>query len=292
MESCGSIEKLLYQKIVLYDEDDTEDFLKCLRLRLMHNEFAKTTTTSLYLEGPLDESTVIELLSLCSGVTCLALSDDTEAFAEDTLLLWRALDALPLMSLTLNMVIDFKPSIGTFNVLKNLTHLDIMDKRILRKNHKGLYGLDSLTHICLPLSVRTSDPAAVMGLISNARLRVLAFRVEDSHERVQLFLQMNGTLDARIVLLPSIMENWDELGRGDMLLWELAEEKVMLPIPHNSAFVLSHIRSSSYKAIYIEGHRCLSLPSIVNGYADYNGDEIESDDESCTTYSIARTKGP
>jgi hypothetical protein len=34
--------------------------------------------------------------------------------------------------------------------------------------------------------------------------------------------------------LPSIMVQWDELGCGNLMVWELVEEKIRLPLTHNS----------------------------------------------------------
>ncbi|KAG1837850.1 hypothetical protein DFJ58DRAFT_734140 [Suillus subalutaceus] len=240
------MERLVYKKIVLDGEDETREFLECLRLRPMHIGFAQNSITSLYLRGALNESTLIQILSLCNGLTCLVLFVRTDAFMNDASSLRRALDALQLKSLTLAMAIDFTNSINTFDVFKNLTHLEIVDRLVLKKPHAGLEALHSLTHICLVLAPPSCNPVTVMRLIGNARLRVLAFRVEHSHHEIERFLQKHKILDRRIVLLPSLMVMWDELGRGDMLVWELAEEKVRLPIPQNSgSFIASFGNGSS-----------------------------------------------
>jgi hypothetical protein len=240
------MEQLMYQKIVLCGEDESKDFLECLRLRPMHIDFAQQSIRSLYLGGALHASTLINILSLCKGLTCLALFVGTDTFINDASSLWGALDALALKSLTFGTAIDLTTSIRTSNVFKNLTHLEIVDKSVLKKPIADLETLDALTHLCLVLAPYSCNPVSVIRLVGNARLRVLAFRVEYSHSVIETFMQQHGILDRRIVLLPSIMVQWDELGRGDMLVWELAEEKIRLPLTHNSkSFNASIIDGSS-----------------------------------------------
>ncbi|KAG2123304.1 uncharacterized protein EDB93DRAFT_1259124 [Suillus bovinus] len=124
---------------------------------------------------------------------------------DDQSSLWLTLDLLPLKSLVLYMGIHFINCITMSHVLKNLTHLDLIDSEVLRKPDTGLEALHSLTHICLVLQMDSSHPAAIVRLVGNARLCVLAFRVKDSHSRIESFLEGCGIQDERIVLLSTVM---------------------------------------------------------------------------------------
>jgi hypothetical protein len=84
-----------------------------------------------------------------------------------------------------------------------------------------------------------------MHLIGNPRIRILAFRVDDAHHAVARFLEDNTLLDRRIVLLPIQLTNWAMLGQGEMLMWQLAEGLVKLPMPQNSKTVIQSIRNES-----------------------------------------------
>ncbi|KAG1830496.1 hypothetical protein DFJ58DRAFT_736953 [Suillus subalutaceus] len=268
------MERLMYKKIVLDDEHTVKKFLDCLRLRPMHVQFAQQHIRSLFLVGSIQKSTLIKLLSLCNRVTCLGLALSTTEFATDGSPLWLALDALPLKSLVLDMEIDSTSSTSTINVFKNLTHLDICNDRMLDKPNAGLEALSALTHLCTVLILGKSDPVAVIRLIGNARLQILAFRVRDPHNRVERFMRKHEILDRRIVLLPIDLTYWAQLGQGDMLVWELAEEQVKLSIPENKR------------------HRCLSRTSIENAYAKYDDDDGDQNPEYDCTVTMARTKGP
>ncbi|KAG2129694.1 uncharacterized protein EDB93DRAFT_1256170 [Suillus bovinus] len=271
----------MYKNIALSSEDEIKDFLACLRLRPMHIQFAKTAINSLYLDGVVDASTVLDILSLCTRVEHLALLIHIYPAMDDRSSLWLTLNLLPLKSLVLYMGIHFINCITTSHVLKNLTHVDLIDRGVLRKPDTGLEALHSLTHICLVLQMSSSHPAAIARLVRNARLCVLAFHVEDSHSRIESFLEGCGIQDERIVLLSTVMVKWDSLGRTNMLLWELLEETIRLPKPKN------------------KGHRCLSHERIIElaGYESSSEGDLEDDFESdpdtvpCSTYSMARTKG-
>jgi hypothetical protein len=108
------MEQLVYKKIVLYREEETRNFLDCLRLCPMHVDFAQKCIKSLYLGGALNVSTVMDILSLCNGITALALFVHTDAFIHNATSLYEALDALPLTSLTLSMATDFTNLMGRF----------------------------------------------------------------------------------------------------------------------------------------------------------------------------------
>ncbi|KAG1836060.1 hypothetical protein C8R48DRAFT_783019 [Suillus tomentosus] len=142
----------MYQQIALFDEDNIQQFLACLRLRPMHVEFAQTAITSLYIDGMVNASTVLDILSLCSGVKYLALMVDIYPDIEDHSPIWRALDHLPLASLALYGGVHFINSISTFRRLKHITHLDLIDSGVVMKSNTGLHSLDNLT-FNPPLSV-------------------------------------------------------------------------------------------------------------------------------------------
>jgi hypothetical protein len=228
------MEQLMYKKIILFGDKNVRRFLQCVYQRPMHVQFAQQSVTSLFLVGSLQKSTLMEIISLCNRVTRLVIVSSTDEFKHDGSSLWHALEALPLQSLVIAVDIEFKSSISTSHMFKNLTHLDINDHRLLTKPHPEVVSLPALTHFCAVLRLFTTDPIALVSLIANARLRVVAFRVEGDHFQVEGFLARNEIQDRRIVLLPINLSSWGELGQGDMLTWELAEERVNLPISKGS----------------------------------------------------------
>jgi hypothetical protein len=172
---------------------------------------------------------VLTLLGCCTGITSLSLDCMVDAFGRDASSLWRALNNLHLKSLMLPVNIDLPNSISTLTVFQNLTHLDVCTHRVLIRPHAGLEALNSLTHLCLGLSLHSCNPAALKGLIGNSSLRLLGLRVPSSHGAVQRFLEQHCIVDRRIVLLPMNQSIWDYLGEHEPSVWELAEAKVRLP---------------------------------------------------------------
>ncbi|KAG2045429.1 hypothetical protein BDR06DRAFT_1015683 [Suillus hirtellus] len=100
-------------------------------------EFAQRSIKSICIFGSVDDSTLIDLLGLCKSIRCLSLAVDTEAFIEDPSRLLRALDALPLKSLTIVMDVNCITAINQCNVFHNLTHLDINDELLITEPYTG-----------------------------------------------------------------------------------------------------------------------------------------------------------
>ncbi|KAG1816607.1 hypothetical protein EV424DRAFT_1348127 [Suillus variegatus] len=219
-------------------------------------------------------STLIEIISLCNRVTRITLVLSTKEFNVDGSALWHALDALPLQSLVLALDVKLPPPISTFNMFNNLSHLDVNDKSFLNQPTTELGSFQALTHLSVVFIHERTDPLAITQIISNQRLRVLAFRVEVDHYLVEGFLEHHGIRDGRIVLFPIELNNWGRLGQGDMLMWELAEEQVKLPM-----------------AVY-ERHRCVSHSRIQNICADYNDVKRRPEwNPYCTQWTRAATGG-
>lgn len=231
LTQCGcSMELCMYKNIVLRGEKNVRRFLDCLYRRPMHTRFAEKFIKSLFLVGSLDMSTLIEIISLSNRVTRITLVLSTKEFNVDGSALWHALDALPLQSLVLALDVKLPPPISTFNMFNNLSHLDVNDKSFLNQPTTELGSFQALTHLSVVFIHERTDPLAITQIISNQRLRVLAFRVEVDHYLVEGFLEHHGIRDGRIVLFPIELNNWGRLGQGDMLMWELAEEQVKLPM--------------------------------------------------------------
>jgi len=168
----------MYQKIVLCGKDKSKDFLECLHLCPMHVDFAQQSIRSLYLGGALHTSTLINILSLCKGLICLALFIGTDTFINNASLLWGALDALAPKSLIFGMAIDLTTSIRTSNVCKNLIHFEFVNKSVLKKPITDLETLDALMHLCLVLVPYSCNPVSIICLVGNACLQVLVFYME------------------------------------------------------------------------------------------------------------------
>ncbi|KAG2081946.1 uncharacterized protein F5147DRAFT_783482 [Suillus discolor] len=253
IHSC--LEQLVYRKIVLHGEEDARLFLECLYRRPMPVSFALQSVKALSLSGSIQSSTVIEIISICRSVTSLRLILTTNEYANNGSVLWRALDGLPLQALVLTIRMQFPSFLSEYHTFRNLSHLELNGNHFLAEPQEELEFFESLTHICVVLNPHIADPQAVILLISNAQLQLLAFRVEDGHNAVDEFLEEHGICDHRIVLLPFQLPVWGELGQGDMLMWELAEDRTKIPVPQNHTT--------------LDRHRCLPLSTIQNAYADY-----------------------
>ncbi|KAG2045852.1 hypothetical protein BDR06DRAFT_1015242 [Suillus hirtellus] len=276
------IEKLLYKKIVIHGQEDANRFLRCLYLRLIPVQFARKSVQALFLVGSIEPSTAIEIISLCGGLISLRLALRNNQFATDVSSLWSTLNGLPLKSLVLTLNMRFEPFLSASPNFTHLSHLEVNGNHFLGEPREMLESIQTLTHLCAVLSPHFADPDAISRLISNARLRLIAFRVQDSHIDVVEFLEQNGIRDSRIVLLPAKLPVWGELGQGDMLIWELAEDITRAAIPDN------------------QDHRCLSQTQIENAYADYLDIPNVPEINQCAAMrrptrvqmGIARTIGP
>ncbi|KAG2148753.1 uncharacterized protein EDB93DRAFT_1103795 [Suillus bovinus] len=173
-------EKVLYEKVVLEDEEQASHFLRCIGVRYKYEEFARTTISSLYLDKGIAHTTMHDIISLCKGVKNLHLSSQSTAF---------------------------KWLIPGSKVVKLTNYI--------------------LTH---------------------PTLQVLLFHIK-SHRSFSYYLKEGNIIDPRIVIAPMDFCKWDDLGRGHMLLWELAEAKVKLRDPN---------------------HRRIRKTTIINRFNDYS----------------------
>jgi hypothetical protein len=201
---------------------------------------------SMSLSGDMDGTTIVEILSLCTGINNLALLCECDEFSKDKAPVLQALDALPLKVLSLQ--IDFRlsrSSITSVTVIARLTHLEIDDNNML--SHLDMESLPRLTH--LALWGTTYDPAGnlpslVKRLLSHPTLQILIFRT-NRHKQFVRFLELHKLSDPRIIIAPQQVYLWDDLGRASMLLWEIAEEKAKLREPNHSQSILSIMKAKS-----------------------------------------------
>lgn len=61
-------EKLLYQNVVLHDEEQAAHFIHCLLLQHTHNGLSCMSISLLYLDGHIHITTMHEILAMCIGV--------------------------------------------------------------------------------------------------------------------------------------------------------------------------------------------------------------------------------
>jgi hypothetical protein len=207
-------------------------FLSSVRLRPQHHDFAKGAVESICIKGDVRLSTAAEILSLCRGITNLALwvAPSDLDFHGGQNPLSRPLEALPLLSLSLSISLVFchssYPSLSALKVFATLTHLEILNCWVLWGSTVGLECLHGLTHLCLHVHTRRTKPALVMPLLSHLHLQVLVFRVSESFSLVQRFLEDAHLSDTRIVLKTQALTAWGDLGSKDMSLWKDAEQIV------------------------------------------------------------------
>ncbi|KAG2108872.1 hypothetical protein DEU56DRAFT_762503 [Suillus clintonianus] len=232
----GWFESLLYKSVVLEDEEEAALFLQCLRCRDMHEAFAKTSISAMYLEGHIQGITAIQILSLCKGIKNLALEIKNEDL-KDLSSLQPVLDALPLTVLHMHMGITLtEDSVTTTAFFSHLTHLDVDNKDMLQ--HVRLECFPRLTHLALWGALVGTEPiivSLIRRLLDHPTLEVLIFR--EHHKQLASFLEWNSIQDSRIVIAPQSVYMWDDLGRASMLLWEIAEQKVNRAKPNHRKFV-------------------------------------------------------
>lgn len=181
---------------------------------------------------------MIKILSICRGIENLSLSSEDHDNFRGLTSLFHALDTLPLTALCLNFGITLTNfSMADVNTFARLTHLEIGDVDMLQ--HVDMEVFPMLTHLALwPLFYNpgVDVPGLVKRLLRHATLEVLLFRVE-RHRECASFLERHALCDSRIIIAASEICPWDDLGRGAMLHWELAEERVKLPGPnHGQSF--------------------------------------------------------
>jgi hypothetical protein len=185
----------------------------------------------LCIEGDILPSTAAEILSLCSGITNLALWIAPSDFKNGTTNpLLQPLNDLPLMSLSLSISLIFRDthlvSLSAFKAFGTLTHLEILNGWVLWNSTVGVEYLHGLTHLCLRIHTQRTKPKLVAFLLTLSHLRVIVFRISEDIDAVQTFLESNFLNDSRIVLVSQKPTAWDEFGGGDMFLWKAADQVV------------------------------------------------------------------
>jgi hypothetical protein len=190
----------------------------------MHKEFAQTSLKAMSLSMEVRGATIMEILSLCAGVENLALLPRSDDFFDDGAPLRKLLAVIPLKVLTFQLII-FVDHASAVNIFATLTHLEIDNDDVIE--HIEMDSLPWLTHLSLwwrSDSTWANVSSFVKGILTRPTLQVLFFRVE-YHAYVAWILEYREKVfDPRIVLAPSSLYLWDELGRASMLLWEVTED--------------------------------------------------------------------
>lgn len=121
-------EKLLYQNVVLHDEEQAARFIHWLRLRHTHNGLSCMSISLLYLDGHIHITTMREILAMCIGINTLSFSSQCNELKRDIIPLLSALDRLPLKVLSLLLRISISSSaMSRFNIFAKLTHVETND---------------------------------------------------------------------------------------------------------------------------------------------------------------------
>ncbi|KAG2108268.1 uncharacterized protein F5147DRAFT_652984 [Suillus discolor] len=182
-------QKQLYEKVVLPDEDNASSFLQCLRHRKMHQEFSKMSIKALSLLGDIQRTTIMEILSLCTGINNLTLQSNNNDDDDDIAPLLQVLNYLPLMVLSLQIEVPLtSTSISNVTIFTKLTCLKIDDADMLQ--HLEMECFPQLTHPSLWGSLfhpGVNVPSLVNRLLSHPTLWVLIFCV-DCHQHFATFL--------------------------------------------------------------------------------------------------------
>ncbi|KAG1758933.1 hypothetical protein EV702DRAFT_1053781, partial [Suillus placidus] len=234
-------ERLLYNKIVLEDEDQASQFLQCYRLRQTHME-PVPSTTAMYLADGIQSTTIIDILALCRGITNLSLVSKDDDEHDDLTPLHHVLDDLPLTVLSLHIGATLtNTSVINFTMFARLTHLEINDTDMLHDVDMDTFP--RLTHLALwPMlyNPTMNIPRSLRRLLKHATLQVLLLRVERHHE-CATWLVRHAIDDPRIIIGPPEIEQWDDFGHGSMALWELADERANMPGPNHSSTLVKRL---------------------------------------------------
>ena len=195
-------------------------------MRLRPQQFQRMVN-SLCIKGDVQLNTAAGILSLCRGTTSLALWIAPSDFSGEMNPLLHSLNALPLVSLSLSISLILNSSscisLSTIPVFSSLTHLEILNNWVLWGSTVGLQDLDRLTHLCLHVDTRRTNPALVKSLLDDSRFRVFAFRTSEDHATVRKFLERSDLVDPRIVL---VHHSWSDFRADDMSLWRNTEQIV------------------------------------------------------------------
>lgn len=207
-----------------------------------------TSIKSISLSGDINGTTIVEILSLCTGINTFSIccnSEEFQTFDEKPIL--QALDALPLNVLSLKVGLRltryYIPSVTS--VMSRLTHLEIDDNRML--SSIDMKYLPRLTHLALVGTTwdpQDNLPSLVKRLLSHPTLLILIFCTSE-HGKFAKFLDIHKLHDPRMILAPKKHYLWDDLGRASMLFWEIAEETAKLREPNHSKSILSIIKAKS-----------------------------------------------
>ncbi|KAG1766502.1 hypothetical protein EV702DRAFT_1050670 [Suillus placidus] len=234
--------KQLYQNVRLHDEDKASLFLHCLRRWCMHQEFSKTSIKAISLTGDVEGMTIMDILSLCTGITNLVVMPDESVCGNQAPLL-QLLDALPLKVLSLQVCVELThSSITNSTIFAGLTHFETDDPDMLQCVDIAFFP--PLTH--LALQGLKFNPARKMQRIVNRlfqspTLKVLIFCIKH-HQQFAKVLYKLDIHDSRIVLAPHKSYCWDDLGCACMLLWDLADETAQLLEPNHSQSILATVK--------------------------------------------------
>ncbi|KAG2121476.1 hypothetical protein DEU56DRAFT_760651 [Suillus clintonianus] len=202
--------------------------------------------------GDIKGTTIMEILSLCTGITNLSLTPDKIEFDNVEATLLPLLDSLPLKVLSLRVgVVLTRSSVTNSTVFAGLTHFETDDIDAVHRIQTSYFP--RLTHLVLnaiPCSSAYWMRMAVERVLRHPPLQVLVFRVR-SHRQFAKSLVKLDINDPRIVLAPPIVCGWDDLGRACMLFWDIIDETAQLSQPNHG------------------NHRCFTLTNQTNGVMDY-----------------------
>jgi len=221
-------EPILYRVVKLTEERQAWRFITCLCLRKSSHSFAHTAVKSLCIYGRILDTTALEVLQYCSGVTSLAIW--TSSFSTMPVLMQEKVNALLLRKLSLSMCSMFAgfPSFTMLDIAWVLTHLEILDGLVLLTETIGIEALTQLTHLSLPLSLDLSHPEHLQKILYHCtNLEVLILRSPESQDDVNTWLKVHEICDIRTVwTVESSWWDWFPWISNRRNIWECGEDVV------------------------------------------------------------------
>ncbi|KAH7911843.1 hypothetical protein BJ138DRAFT_1112833 [Hygrophoropsis aurantiaca] len=225
------LEPFIYGTVVLRGKGQTFRFLNALYSR--PPSFAHQRVKSVCLRQSIPLDLAGKVLSLCTGITNLALWITPQA--EGPSLLLPLLEALPLTSVSLNLPsvmgpADSREPLSNQPLFSRLERLDLVNHWALWTSSLGIERLQRLTHTSFRFWARGNVGSALKLILREARSLEVLVLLSDRiiYPEGKTYLEKEDIRDARVVVMMhrGDAEQWIALERGEEGIWERATSVV------------------------------------------------------------------
>ena len=223
------MEPMLYKKVILGGDRESQRFITCLRRRQSPHTFARGAVKRLCMFNMMPKVT-LEILEYCTGVTALAMwNQKARSYSER---IQESIDALPLLrELSLDMSSMFfstTPSFAKLDMVHRITRLEVLDGWILWTSTVGIEEMTRLTHLALDIHLWHTSVQHIRKILDHcSALEVVLLHAFCSQSEANNWLEARGICDIRIVWTDnSTWINWNIIGLDEEScdLWDYASE--------------------------------------------------------------------